>query len=292
MTNKIFKEFPPIESTVMDNLEQIGKLLQPDNYEGAKDLLDKLITAVRDYKREVERGKVRNLDYADLLMVHLHAFISPVIIKSNDDINNGTCFFVELEDKCIAVTNYHVVQHWLDLRSNGVLADFRISNYVYPMMDQCLIDSCETLDLATILIPNHIKLMMVQEGKLFFKYKDPLNVEVGDMVFALGWPGVLREDQINSSNLYVTTIHDEVISVSDRRFIIEFHRENWLKRMCEKEITDLTSLGGLSGGPVFLFSDGILHIVGVIFENVSAFVDGVQCVHFKHIRADGTIEKP
>lgn len=281
------------ETSTIEHLEQVSEILQNGDIDGAKEFISKMIDATKEYKHQVEHGRARNGGYADLVMRHLRAFISPVIIRSANEIQNGTCFFVELEDKNIAVTNHHVIQHWLDLKKNGIKAEFRIGNVIYPSdLEPFIIDSCQQLDLATILIPPDIKLAMGDKGTLFYEYEPPVTVNKGDMVFALGWPGALREDQIKQSNIYVATILDEVIDTTDRRFIIQFHRDDWTKRFGEKEIADLTSLGGLSGGPVFLLSDGDLHLVGVIYENMEGFIDGVQCVHFKHIKPDGHIDKP
>lgn len=281
------------ETSTIEHLEQVSELLQNGNIDRAKEFISEMIDATKEYKHQVEHGRVRNGGYADLVMRHLRAFISPAIIRSEEEIQNGTCFFVELKDKSIAVTNHHVIQHWLDLKKKGIQAEFRIGNVIYPSdLEPFIIDSCQQLDLATILVPPDIKLAMEDIGTLFYKYEPPLTVNKGDLVFALGWPGVLREDQIKQSNIYVVTILDEVIETTDRRFIIQFHRDDWTKRFGKKEIVDLTSLGGLSGGPVFLFSDGDLRLVGVIFENMEGFIDGVQCVHFKYIKPDGYIDKP
>ncbi|WP_143763190.1 hypothetical protein [Paenibacillus odorifer] len=70
-------------------------------------------------------------------------------------------------------------------------------------------------------------------------------------------------------------------------------RDNWEKRMGERELEELTKFGGMSGGPIFLFVDGVLHLVGVIFQDLGKGLwgEGLQAVHAHFIKPDGSIEQ-
>lgn len=141
---------------------------------------------------------------------------------------------MELEDKCIAITNHHVVQFWRDLRKEGKPAGFQIGDLIHKEnLEELILGDSDLLDLATILITRDIKEELTQKGKQFFRYHHTRNAEVGDRVFALGWPGVLREDEHDEyqSTSYFVAIQGEVMDATDRKLVVSIARENWDKRM-------------------------------------------------------------
>ncbi|MFE5321624.1 hypothetical protein ACFQ88_23240 [Paenibacillus sp. NPDC056579] len=158
-----------------------------------------------------------------------------------------------------------------------------------------ILGDSDTLDLATILIPPNIQEELRQNGKQFFRYHRTRNATEGDWVFALGWPGVLREDEYNKRrvNTYLVAIQGIVMDATDRKLIVGLSREDWEKRMGLREMKELTAFGGMSGGPIFMFNDGVIHLVGVIFRDLGMGLmgEGLQCVHALFIQADGSIEQ-
>jgi predicted amidohydrolase len=109
------------------------------------------------------------------------------------------------------------------------------------------------------------------------------------MVYVAGWPGILREDGSGYSNIFYVSINGEVSDITDRRFIVEFNRDEWIVTLGVREPEELEHYGGFSGGPVFLFIDGELKLVGFICEDGANFFDGMQIVQSSFINRDGTI---
>ncbi|MEK4878738.1 MULTISPECIES: trypsin-like peptidase domain-containing protein [Paenibacillus] len=291
------KQEPSIEEIIIPHLEQAKKMLANREQENLSQLLSEVIDLLQDHKAQIEHGALRNTAYADLLFRYLPCFVTPIIITGEGEIHNGTCFFVELEDKCIAITNHHVVQFWRDLRKEGKPAGFQIGDLIHKEnLEELILGDSDLLDLATILITRDIKEELTQKGKQFFRYHHTRNAEVGDRVFALGWPGVLREDEHDEyqSTSYFVAIQGEVMDATDRKLVVSIARENWDKRMGERELEELTEFGGMSGGPIFLFVDGVLHLVGVIFQDLGKgglWGEGLQAVHAHFINPDGSIEE-
>lgn len=87
---------------------------------------------------------------------------------------------------------------------------------------------------------------------------------MGDWAFALGWPGVLREDEHNErqSTSFWVTIEGDVIDATDRKLVVSLACEIWDRRVGERELEELTEFDGISDGPIFLFVDGVFQQSG------------------------------
>lgn len=286
-----------IEETVIHHLEQVREMLEAGEQAGANNVLGQVIGLLQDYKEQVESGTLRNIAYADVLFRYFPSLVTPIVISTDDKIHNGSCIFVELEDKCIAVTNHHVIQCWRDFRNEGHSTVIQLGSFILQEdFNELILSDSDVLDLATILIPPPLKSELQQKGKQFFRYHPGRIAKEGDSVFAVGWPGVLRKDEHKerSSTSFLVAIQGVVESSSDRRMIVRISREDWVKRVGEREMDELTDFGGMSGGPIFLYADGVLHWVGVIFENLGQegiWGEGFQCTHAHFLQSDGTIEQ-
>jgi hypothetical protein len=294
MTDHV-KEFSTLEGAILDRLANIKQLLENEDTEVAKEAIGRLIGGIKEYQKKFEHGEPRNMAYADLLLNYLPHFVCPFNMLGIDSmVQNGSCFLVKLKDKTIAVTNYHVIQEWKRLIEQEAAKAVTIGNTrLSPDSLTNIIDYSESLDLATILLSTKVINDLQNSNVQFYEYASQVELCDGDLVFALGFPGALRNDDMHKQTTenHVAVIQAKATNVDGRKFWIEFERESWIQRFGEKDIKDLTGLGGFSGGPVFFFRDGELHLAGIIFENIG-FIDGMQCIKFENIKDDGTIDKP
>ena len=147
------------------------------------------------------------------------------------------------------------------------------------------------LDLAIIKIPeNLVEPWVMRQNKLFYKPESwPLQPpQRNNMVFLAGYPGVLREDNGNEIGTFFACIQDQIMDVDVTCSIMNFNRTEWVKQLGVRNVEELTRLGGFSGGPMFLFLDGKLILLGIVRQGDSGFFD-MQFVHAKFIKDNGEI---
>lgn len=243
-----------------------------------------IIEAIKTYTRELNSGRYRSDAYGKIFVTYIKNFT--VSILFGDTRNNGSGCLVRL-NKDLLITNAHVVKAALQ-------AEFLLIGEVQVEvkdLEQRIISIDDNLDLAVIDLSDDLNDKLGETGKLFFKPETwpESNCKVGDLLLLAGFPGTFREDEEMYSSVFYTAIHEEVMDITDRRMLISFNRENWVKALGEKEINELNHLGGLSGGPVFIFRDHKPELVGFVFEEVGGFMDGVQIIKSNMITADGFI---
>lgn len=99
---------------------------------------------------------------------------------------------------------------------------------------------------------------------------------------------MLREDNGNEIDIFFTCIQDQIMDVSATCSIMNLNRTEWVKQLGIRHVEELTRLGGLSGGPMFLFLDGKLILLGIVRQGDSGFF-GMQFVNAKFIQDNGEI---
>lgn len=111
---------------------------------------------------------LRNIDYYKLVSVFIQSFTIPIILLSsnpqNPGINNGSGFFLQLEQRKVLVTNYHVLASLIE---NEDEIQYKIGNYILGTSENIVFD--QNLDLAVILISEeHAEELVYRQGKMFF----------------------------------------------------------------------------------------------------------------------------
>ncbi|MGE7638699.1 hypothetical protein [Peribacillus frigoritolerans] len=161
-------------------------------------------------------------------------------------------------------------------------------------LDVALIDENETLDLATIRITDEqLSKISGTSYKEFFQpvqwpYENNLNSN--DYITVVGFPGVHRYDSPGMSLFNITLATVPVMDSNDKTFYVEIKIGEALKLLGSENPEDLnTSLGGLSGGGVFISSEKSLDLVGIIKEDGGGFFKGIQATYSSLINKDGTI---
>jgi len=282
-----------IEEVMIEQLKLImQEVISNKDSNSLQERLKCLISCLQDYKNQLEKGTFRNSNYCKLLSRYIQLFTSPiVIVGDNKKVISGSCVFIELKEKFI-ITNNHVVQAWKDLQKAGNKVSFQIGSITIPL-ESLIIDFDRDLDLATIKIPIEYEDQIVyKQDKFFYKpAKWPYNnTTKDDIVTMAGYPGVLREDNNDFSNIYYASICESIEDVDKTKGVMVFDRDNWVKSLGLRSPSELDKVGGgFSGGPVFRFVDGEVELIGIVSENGGSFFD-IMFAFSSYINKDGTIQ--
>lgn len=285
-----------MEDEVIKRLDlAIDEANREEDFEKLKAHVMIVYDALVSNRDQLSNGAIRNEDYFGPISVMIQKYVTPIVIVTpNADrhlINNGTGVFLELDQKML-ITNEHVLTackgapkdaHVLIGGHNMAIEDF--------VQVASKSSSDVNLDLAVIKIPeNLIEPWVINQNKLFYKPESwPLQVpQRNNMVFLAGYPGVLRENNGNEIGTFFACIQDQIMDVDVTCSIMNFNRDEWVKQLGVRDVEELTRLGGFSGGPMFLFLDGKLILLGIVRQGDSDFFD-MQFVHTKFIRKNGEI---
>lgn len=212
-------------------------------------------------------------------------------------VRNGTVTLFDLGIGPLAITCSHVLTEFQKFRDELGNIVFQIGNVDFDPIAQ-LVDDCTALDLATIrLTPEQSQAISAggEIGSCFFRPTDwpsPV-VAAGESVVFGGFPGGLRErpahDELvfgswSSGGSPVTSSHED-------RFSCQFEREHWVSSFGGPHHMDLRALGGMSGGPAFVYRNLHFEFAGIIYEFSEAF-DLMFVRHASAINADGSIARP
>lgn len=184
---------------------------------------------------------------------------------------SGTLSLVEINNRMMGITNHHVVDRIRALVKEGAKCRVGASDYEISEIKR---DTKN--DLCALEIPEEIIYGFVNEddsgaSPRFFEYLgDPAIVTEGKLVSFGGYPTCLRETEGNES-VYFSYSHGgcKVSSCSDNQFYCQLDPETEELVMGEKDEDSLKEFGGISGGPVFTWSDEIItriQLVGILKE--------------------------
>lgn len=270
------------ESFLINALE---KVYDEANIEKKQVNIKELIEGIKDYSKQLQKGRSREDGYAEIFVTYFKNFTVPIVF-GDEKRNNGSGCLLRL-NRDFLITNAHVIR--------GAIPEERllIGNVEVWKIEDKVISIDDDLDLAVIDLSDGLNKDLEDNGKMFFEPKSwpSSECETGDQVFIVGYPGIFREDEELFSIVYYTAIREEIMDVTDRRLVSGFNRENWKKALGLKEISELKKLGGLSGGPVFICRDDIPELVGFTYEDGGGFFDGVKIIKSSFINKDGEISK-
>lgn len=135
-----------------------------------------------------------------------------------------------------------------------------------------LIAENKRLDLATIKL-NFVQAEAITSGgeigSLFFEPRSwpPQSLVEGDFIAFGGFPGQWRKE-IAFDELEFPTFSSGaciVSQVADDRFACQFEREYWVTALNIDNRDPLYNLGGMSGGPAFIYRGLYWDFIGVIY---------------------------
>lgn len=187
--------------------------------------------------------------------------------------NNGTITFVELEKQKIGITCSHVLEAY---RKNNIDEKyiFQIGHLEFDPLER-IIDESSELDIVTIDLEGldvTKSLNGVPIGSEFFVpyYWPPKKINNSDYVAFGGFPGIMRTYPSYNEIIFDSWSNgaSQVTSVHDQYLICQFEREYWVESFnyYGYKGRDLGDLGGLSGGPVFIYRELYWELIGIIYE--------------------------
>lgn len=207
-------------------------------------------------------------------------------------LNNGTATLVKLRDKYLAITCHHVLNGFRESKQvRG--GSFQLAG-VSMNPEQYLIDEHSGLDLAVLDVSQFVDSSShLAEANFVCPIAWPPNaVSTDDVLCLAGFPGVWR-DQMDLGYLRFYSFSSgaaEVLSVRDNQIATTIQIQDCITQINHGKVWG--SLGGLSGGPVFVWRKGpvlIAELVGFIYEYQN-ILDLMLVRSAVVIREDGTIK--
>jgi len=220
-------------------------------------------------------------------------FAKSVVIHAAGEFHTATATLLHLGYGPLAVTCAHVITDYLEMWRSG-RASIRVGNTrVSPSQ---LVGLDREVDLATILLSDEQAVRLVSEDGIQTQFHQPSRwppdpAKEGEWIAIGGFPAEWRQKRPEAREMvfgYYGIGATRVTSASERQFGCRFEREHWVWKSRNAELTDLTMLGGLSGGPVF--AERHLHraLVGVVSDFREDW-DVMLMSHTHWIQADGSI---
>lgn len=260
-----------------------------------------VVSQLKAFLKEKSQKAIENDEenqlVAEAFQTLLKAYICPVVIicedKGERKIENGSGVLMDINEGLFLVTNKHVT----DFYFNNKNCIFKVGD-LQINLETSLIDENETLDLATISLSQD-DLKNINDTC----YKEPFRPKGGppsdfselvdEVVTAVGYPGVLRNDNVQESVLGFGAYSGPVLDVSEISLTIPMDMDQGVKILGEDDPGLLrTRLGGFSGGGVFILTnDGEFHLVGIIKEDLGAFLYGLKATPSNMICTNGEIDK-
>jgi hypothetical protein len=220
-------------------------------------------------------------------------FAKSVQIGTADECHTATATLLDFGNGPLAITCEHVIAGFVE-RWRAGRALIRVGNVRVSASQLAALD--KDIDLAIIRLSDEQAADLVSEGGLATQFYRPSRwppdpARQGEYVAVGGFPAQWRQKRSESREMilpYYGIGATPVSSVSERAFGCAFERDQWIWMSRNTGLTDLTSMGGLSGGPVF--AERHLHraLVGIVSE----FQEGLDIMFMSHshwISADGSI---
>lgn len=214
--------------------------------------------------------------------------------KHNSKIyDSATTTFIDTGKRKIAVTNYHVIEHYERLRRVDDKINFQIGSEVITDVQSRIIDKSSKYDLVTYEISEKI---MSALGKQWCSNSNwpPKKVKQKEVLVFAGYPGIFRRI-VSKGNVYFESviILEEIISVSPDSFKIHLDIENYSRLLGHRKFDELKEYGGFSGAGIFRLNNlkqiSTLEPVGIIYEGSNEWKIQIAS-HIDVINDNGTIK--
>lgn len=182
---------------------------------------------------------------------------------------NGTMSLLQLGGKYLGVTCHHVLDGYRQLAGINEKLFYIGSLHIDP--EQALISEDEGYDLAVFDLSEYVDKVPNLDKPKFVKPRTwpPSDISSEDVICMAGFPGIWR-DQIRLGHFRFYSYSSgaaEVTSVNEKYLVTRVQIADCITQVNHGKIWG--SLGGLSGGPVFVWRKTpilIAELVGFIYE--------------------------
>jgi hypothetical protein len=222
-------------------------------------------------------------------------------------LNNGTASLIELPDAgTVIITCQHVLEKYRERRKSEKNIIFQIGNVELNPLE-ILIDEDNSLDIAVLSLNlERFRKAFKDEviGSNFFTTGKwpPSDVQQEEFISFGGFPGAWRHQPTIQEVVFASYSFGACTVEEVRNNFLQCHIDlvNWQEyfSICFQKDqfhpADITSFGGLSGGPAFILRPSSLswEFVGIIYEDLDLY--GTHLIRIrpgKFIRSDGTINR-
>lgn len=187
---------------------------------------------------------------------------------------NGTVSLLKLGDKYLGVTCHHVLEGYRQFTGMNEKHFYIGSLHIDP--EQALISEDKSYDLAIFDLSKYVDQVPELNRAKFVKPRNwpPSDISNEDVICMAGFPGIWR-DQIRLGHFRFYSYSSgaaEVASVNEKHLVTRVQIADCITQINHGKI--LGSLGGLSGGPVFVWRKTpilIAELVGFIYEYQESF---------------------
>jgi hypothetical protein len=206
---------------------------------------------------------------------------------------NGSGFVVRLPERTVAVTCHHVLADYRTRRGPSPSPSFRFGRAVFEPEERVVAESSD-LDLAILDVTSLMDLPggIDSASCVTPSTWPPADVSPDDVVALAGFPGIGRQqitpDYFRFHLLSAGT--SEVASLGAAHLVTRLELEKCISSGVLPQVTE--HLGGMSGGPVFVWRKSLLvtaELIGAIYE-YQASLDLLYVRRLSCLRSDGTLE--
>jgi hypothetical protein len=187
-------------------------------------------------------------------------------------LQNGTASLIKIDGRYLAVTCKHVIDAYRERLERGGRTVFQIGELIIADAMSSIVGESESHDLASLSLDRYVNANLIERSKFFEPATwPPGEVEVGDFVAFAGFPGEWRKQpEIREADFGAfSSGGSEVHSLGDNYFYARIELDRCVHPLVPK--FTMPSLGGLSGGPVFIWRQLHAELVGFIQEYQDQF---------------------
>jgi len=234
--------------------------------------------------------------FFDEITTYALRFATPVFFGESPyssyaaSLRNGTATLLRLQDRFLGVTCQHVLEEYRQFRAIQE-AIFQLGP-VRTDPEKYLVSEDRNWDLAIVDLTTFVgKVRDLTEANFVQPAVwPPQDVSEQDVLCLAGFPGIWREQKdLGHLRFYsFSSGTGEVLSVGDDKIVTTIQIQNCITQINNGKV--LGSLGGLSGGPVFVWRKTpilVAELVGFIYEYQEK-LDLMFVRAAKVIREDGT----
>lgn len=204
-------------------------------------------------------------------------YTTPVIVGSPSETlpANGSISLIQIGDQKYGITCAHVIREYEKRCALDPNTAFQIARQVIKPLD-LLIDINDKADIATLNFKDCIfgySIDNIGIGTSFYQTPSwpPADLEIGDRIGIADFPGENKFEKNGKLWLATCSISAQPITdIDQHRIVIAFDRDTWYYTPGQIEKGVPRGLGGMSGGPAFLFHDlttkGLLYaeFIGIV----------------------------
>lgn len=192
--------------------------------------------------------------------------ISEIVGDSEHSWNTATGILIRLQQRLLAITAWHVVKRFVEIRERGGLPVLILGNHPIAEPRSIYLDSYN--DLVVLEVSDSDEQATMATPYQPSRQWPPPRVSREDAVFICGFPALSRrdEDEILHGDL---SFFGSVESVSEYQFVVQIDPDNVIDAGRAPFPARDADLGGMSGSPAFAIYSDNMQLVGIFSQSAT-----------------------